>query len=468
MSRAAPVGIAALAFAAAIALWLRATAPADVPPRLPGQEERIALPAPPPSRESANPGRRLTGDGVPSATLTGAWFQFRGPDRTNIVRDTPPLARTWAPGEPRVLWSVEVGEGYAGAAITNGCVYLLDYDREREEDALRCLSLDDGREVWRYTYTVRIKRNHGMSRTVPAVTDRFVVSLGPMGHVHCLDAHTGELVWRYDLVREFGTEIPPWYAGQCPLVEGDRVILAPGADPLMMAVDLASGQILWRTPNPGDWAMTHSSVVPMDLAGGRQYLYCTTRGVVGVSAADGRLLWTYPGWTIKLATIASPVPIGDGRVFLSGGYNSGAAMIQVRPGRDGSWTVEELFRLKATVFGSEQHTPILYEGHLYGIIPSRELACLDLEGRRLWTSGPAHRFGSRGLGPYLLADGLLFVLTDEGTLHLIEATPAGYNELARADLLNGHEAWGPMAMASGRLVLRDLTTMLCVEVPTAR
>ena len=473
MMRTATVSLATLTFSAAIALWLRYTGPAPVSPRLPGQEQRLDLPARPAVATMTNPGTLVPGEGEPSTTLLGTWPQFRGADRTNTVRDAPSaqsprrLARVWSEGEPRILWSVEVGEGYAGAAIANGCVYLLDYDREKEEDALRCLSLDDGREVWRYTYSVRIKRNHGMSRTVPAVTDRFVVSLGPMGHVHCLDARTGELIWRYDLVGEFGVEIPPWYAGQCPLIDGDRVILAPGADPLMMAVDLATGRIAWRTPNPGGWGMTHSSIMPMDLGGERQYLYCTTRGVVGVSAADGRVLWTYPGWTIKLATVASPLPIGDGRIFLSGGYNSGAAMIRLRPVAGGAWSVEEVFRLRATVFGSEQHTPILHEGHIYGMIPSREFACLDLEGNRLWTSGPARRFGSRGLGPYLLADGLLFVLTDEGALHLLDASPDRYNELGSAQPLHGHEAWGPMAMASGRLVLRDLTSLVCLEVPVA-
>jgi len=395
----------------------------------------------------------------------GSWPQFRGADRTNIVRDAGRLARSW-PGESlRVLWKLEVGEGHAGAAIHNGRVYLVDYDREKQEDAIRCLSLTDGSEIWRYTYSGKIKRNHGMSRTVPAVNDDYVVAIGPKCHVHCLDAESGQLIWKMDMKDQFRAEVPPWYAEQCPLLEGDAVILAPGGDPLMMAVELCTGRILWKTPNPGGWGMTHSSAVPMDYNGSRQYIYCTTRGVAAVSARDGRILWTKPDRKMAMANVPSPVVVGEDPVFLSGGYNTGCVMIRLRGELDSIQT-EEVFRLKHTVFGADQQTPILSKGHIYGVIPGGKLACLDLNGNRLWTSGGANRFG---LGPFLLADGLLLVLHDQdGTLHLVEADPAGYRELARAKVLDGHDAWGPMAMASGRLILRDLTQLVCIEVPQQR
>jgi outer membrane protein assembly factor BamB len=300
-----------------------------------------------------------------------------------------------------------------------------------------------------------------MSRTVPAVNDRFVVSLGPMCHVTCLEARTGKLVWKFDLVKQFGATVPPWYAGQCPIIDGDAVILAPGGDPLMMAVELASGRVLWRTPNAGGWGMTHSSIMPMDYHGQRQYIYCTTGGVVGVSASDGQVLWRKPDWKIALAMVPSPLVIDGERVFFSGGYNNGSVMVRIKGDGDRLET-EELFRLKVAVFGADQQTPILYDGHIYGITPPGELACLDLDGRRLWSSAP-RRFG---LGPFILADGLLFALSDEdGTLHVAQASPSGYQELASAKLLEGNDAWGPIAVAAGRLILRDLTTMVCVELP---
>jgi len=466
MSRTASGGILVvgvlLAGGLAVGWWLGGSGAPALTERLPGQTVRMYRQTSTAPTTPANPGTLIPGTGRPS-TLAGSWPEFRGPRRDNIAHDAAGLLRTWPPGGPSVLWRIPVGEGHAGAVIHRGRVYLMDYDRERKEDAIRCLSLDDGREIWRYTYSVRVKRNHGMSRTVPAVTDEFLVAIGPKCHVTCLRAETGEPVWQKDLVRDFKTTVPPWYAGQCALIDGDVAVIAPGGDPLMMAVELATGRLRWRTPNPGGHGMTHSSIMWYDPKQGRQYVYCTTRGVVGVSAADGRLLWTYPDWRISIANIPSPIVIDGERIFLSGGYDAGSAMVRLI-GEGASWRVEPIFRLKPTVFGSEQQTPIYYEGHLYAILPNKELACLDLTGRLRWTSGPQHRFG-HGLGPFLLADGTLLVLNDRtGTLVLVSADPTGYNELASAKVLTGHDAWAPMALAAGRLILRDLTELVCLDV----
>ncbi|HNT37024.1 MAG TPA: PQQ-binding-like beta-propeller repeat protein, partial [bacterium] len=202
------------------------------------------------------PGRLASGIGVPSSGDTGAWPQFRGAHRDGVATGSP-IREGFPEDGPEVLWRISVGEGHAGAAIHSGCVYLLDYDEQAREDVVRRLALWNGEDIWRYSYPVRIKRNHGMSRTVPAVNDEYVVTIGPMGHVHCLKAASGELVWSKDLTRDYGTRIPEWYAGQCPLIEPDRVILAPvGKKYLMTAIDLATEEAIWETPNDLGWEMT--------------------------------------------------------------------------------------------------------------------------------------------------------------------------------------------------------------------
>jgi len=406
-------------------------------------------------------GTLVEGDGRPS-DVSGAWPRFRGARFDGIADDGVPLSRTWAEGGPERLWTAEMGEGHAGATVLEGRVYVLDYDRETSTDALRCLSLDDGAEIWRFSYPVSVKRNHGMSRTVPAVTERFVVGLGPKCHVFCLDAKTGESYWLRDMVREDGATVPPWYAGQCPLIDQGRAILAPGGKALLMAIDCASGEVLWRSPNPRGWKMTHASIMPMELAGQKMYVYCGSGGVAGVAAEDGKILWDTTDWKISIATVPSPVVLPGGKIFFSGGYNAGALMLQVEKQGD-RFTTKTLFRLKAKQFGSTQQTPILYEGHLYGVREKdKQLVCLDLEGKELWASGAANKFG---LGPYLVADGLIYVLDDFGLLTMAEATPEAYKPLGQFQAFeDGHDAWGPMALVAGRLILRDLTRMTCRDV----
>lgn len=434
--------------------------------RLPGQDDEPP-PAATPDDEAPITGRLTRSDGVP-ADLPGQWPGFRGPGFDNIVLDATPLAAQWPQRGPRQLWSLEVGEGFAGVAIRAGRVYLMDYDREGQSDAIRCLSLADGKEIWRYAYTVKVKRWHGMSRTVPAVTERYVVTVGPKCHVTCVDAVSGEFLWMIDMVREYGTKVPQWYTSQCPLIEEGRAILAPaGPDCLMMAVDCASGEVVWQTPNPDGWVMTHSSVVPMSYADERFYVYCGGSseggGVVGVSATDGRVLWQTDQWRTRI-NVPLPVVVGENRLFLSAGYGQnkyGCAMLSLSKTGD-EYQAALDFLYPPSVFGSMQQTPVFYENHVYGVGMNKQLVCLDLEGNEVWNSTSEHTFG---FGPYLLAQGRLYILDDDGLLTLVSATPSGYNELDQTPVFEeGVECWGPMAMVGGRLILRDLTRLVCIDV----
>jgi outer membrane protein assembly factor BamB len=421
------------------------------------------------------PGEPIPGDGRPS-NIAAAWPWFRGPSRDAVSPETLPLERKWPEAGPKRLWQVELGEGYAAAAISGGRVYVLDHvddpqadalnlpsEKNRSADVLRCLSLDDGREIWRNSYRVIVPQNHGMSRTIPAVIGRYVVTLGPMCHVVCWDAETGKSLWMIDLVQDYGAKVPEWYAGQCPLYDAaaDQLVLAPGGKALLIAVDYKTGNVRWKCPNPLGWNMTHSSIVAMEIAGTRMYAYCGSGGVVGVSADDGSILWQTSDWRIATATCPSPVAVGDGRLFLSGGYNAGAMMLRVEKQSDG-WAAKTQWRLSHKEFGSEQQTPIFYQGHIYGVRQNdKQLVCVNLEGQVLWQS-KKDKFGA---SPYIIADGLIYALSDHGSLTMAEATPDAYRPLAQAQVIeDGVDCWGPLALAGGRLVLRDLTRMICLEV----
>ncbi len=460
-----PMAVAAAGVLCVAHLWISA----DAAPQL---EQRVPIASNTPGESSGEEGdilaraeltdftRMPIAASPPDLNQPGAWPQFRGPDLDAIAKVNVTLSRDWSAQGPPVLWSVHLGEGYAGAAVLDGRVFVADYDQDKQGDAVRCFSLADGQEIWRFFYPVKVKRNHGMSRTVPAVTDKYVVSLGPKCHVSCLDVATGEVKWFLDLVRDFGATVPAWYAGQCPLIEDGKVILGVGGEALMMAVDLETGQTVWQTPNPRGWEMTHSSIVPVEFAGRRMYVWCASGGVVGVSADDGTLLWEMPDWQIRIANVPTPLPVGEGRIFLSGGYNAGAMMLKLSE-QDGQISAAPEFELDPEVFGSPQHTPILYEGHIYGVRPDEQLVCLDLEGNVVWTSGSTTKFG---LGPYTIVNGLIYLLDDHGLLTLAEAQSGQYVQLAQAQVLHGIDAWGPMAVAENRLILRDLTEMICLDI----
>lgn len=445
-----------------LAAWLSLGRIAPLPKREPGQDGTPAAAA---GRQTGTlvAGQPIRGEGQ-AGTIRGSWPAFRGAKRDGICEDATKLARTWPAEGPPVRWQLEVGEGYAAPAIADGRVYLIDYDETAQADTLRCLSLTDGREIWRNSYPASVARNHGMTRTIPVLAGDAVISIGPRCHTACWDANTGECRWLIDMVRQFGTEERQWYTGQCPLVDGEHVILAPcGPDSLLVAVDLKTGQVRWKTPNPRGWKMSHSSIMLMEFAGRRMYVYCGTGGTAGIAPETGAELWHEDSWIENFATSPSPVPLPGGRIFLSSGYGEIGAMLLQLQDTAGKLTATSAFTLTRKQFNSEQQTPILYRDHLYAVRKDGggKLVCLDLTGKVLWTSGQ-QKFGH---GPYLIADGLVLVLSENGLLAAVEATPEAYRLVASSQVLKkGREAWGPLALVGGQLIVRDLTRMACLDL----
>ena len=254
------------------------------------------------------------------SNLMGKWTRFRGADFDNIYKENIPLIDNWGDG-PKILWDVLLGEGHAAPVIYNGKVYILDYDENKKADALRCFALETGQQIWKRWYNVHVKRNHGMSRTVPAITDKYIVTIGPRCHVMCSDPQTGDFLWGIDLVKEYNAEVPFWYTGQCPIIDNDLAIIAPGGTSLVIAVDCATGEVVWKTDNPDQWKMSHSSIIPMTYGGKKMYVYAAVGGICGISAEGedrGKVLWK----TIDFAPAVvapSPVVLDDGKIFMAAG-----------------------------------------------------------------------------------------------------------------------------------------------------
>ena len=402
---------------------------------------------------------------------SSSWTNFRGANYDNICVNPGPLKNSWSDNQPVITWSVELGEGHAGPAVYSGKVYLMDYDEKKREDALRCFSLRDGKELWRRSYGVTLKRNHGMSRTIPAVNAEYVVTIGPRCHVMCVKRESGDLLWGIDMAKQFKSEVPLWFTGQCPMIDNNKVILAPGGTAVMAAVDCATGKILWETPNPGNYKMSHSSVMPWTFNGKKMYVYSAVGGVLGISAEgtdEGKILWQSTAWNHAVVAPA-PVCFPDGKVFLSAGYGAGSMMIRVVPAATG-YSVQVLKEyFPKDGMASEQQTPVVWNGLMYGIQPKdagplrNQLICVNPDDvtKPIWTSGKDGRFG---LGPYLIADNKMYILSDDGTLTMIMPDGKKFTRLAQKKLFDGSDAWAPMALVDGRLLLRDSKTMFCVTV----
>lgn len=454
-----------------IGWWLGYDSAADLVLHLPGMDGRPDV-LPEEKFERVEIGAFFSSfDGQP-ADLPGEWTGFRGNHLDAILHTQTNLKNTWPAEGPQILWSIALGEGHAAPAIKNGRLYILDYMEEEKADALRCFSLADGKEIWRRWYTVRIKRNHGLSRTIPAVTDQFVVTMGPRCHVMCVDAISGDLLWAFDFEKDFGTETPFWYTGQCPIIENDVAVLAPAGDSvLLMGVDCATGEILWQTPNTKKWNMSHSSITPMVLHGQKMYVYSAVGGLIAVEAEGenaGTILWESTLWTHSVIA-PSPLQISDNRIFLTAGYGAGSMVIQVDKTGE-QYSVQKVQEYKPSEgIASEQQTPIYTNGYLFSIQPKdagilrNQFVCYHPDDctELIYSSGREHRFG---LGPYVLADHKMYILDDEGLLTMAAFSISEFKILAQSKILEGPDAWGPLAIAGTRLLARDSHTLVCIEL----
>lgn len=404
--------------------------------------------------------------------LNETWTNFRGADFDNISKSPIKLVDNFGADGPKILWKMDLGEGHSGAAIWKGLAYILDYDEEERADVLRCVSLLDGKELWTRGYDVAIKRNHGMSRTIPAVTEDYIVTIGPKCHVMCLDRETGEMRWGLDIVKEYNNEIPFWYTGQCPIIDNDVAILATGGSALMVAVDCKTGEKLWETPNPNGYKMSHSSIMPYTFAGTKMYVYSSVGALTGVAADGpdaGKILWETNDWNHSVVA-PSPICMEDGKIFMTAGYGAGSRMLQLSE-NNGAFSIETTYAYKPKEgLACEQQTPVMWNGHLFGIVPKdggpnrNQMVCVHPSDTRkiVWSSGKEARFG---LGPYFIADNKLFILNDDGTLTIARPSTEKYIQLEQVNIIeHGHDAWAPFALADGYLLMRDSKTMVCIDL----
>ena len=386
------------------------------------------------------------------------WPQWRGPDRTDVSKESG-LLKQWPAQGPKQLWVFKnAGNGYSGPAIVGGKLFTMG-TRDGAE-ILLALDADTGKELW--TAKLGSILNNGWGdgpRGTPSVDGDRVYALSGQGNLICASADGGKVLWQHTM-KEFGGETPGWGYTESVLVDGDKLVCTPGgAKGAVIALNKKTGDLLWQSKEFTDGAQ-YASLIPADHDGVRQYIQLTMKHVAGISAADGKLLWSadFPGST---AVIPTPI-FHDDSVYVTAGYGAGSKLVKIGPQNNAS----EVYFNK--VMKNHHGGVILLDGHLYGYSDGPGWICQDFKsGKEVWAEKKA-----LGKGAIAYADGMFYCLTEDGgTVALIEASSKGWQEHGRFKLepqsakrSRSGRIWTHPVIAGGRLYLRDQELLSCYDV----
>jgi outer membrane protein assembly factor BamB len=400
-----------------------------------------------------------------TAASAADWPQWLGPERNGISAETD-LLKSWPASGPQTLWRQSLGRGFSGISISQGRAFTM-YAADKDEFIV-CLDAATGKELWRFRTDNYYREGQGGDgpRSTPTVDGDHVYVLSAQGKLYALQAADGKKIWSHDLKEEFGSEVPTWGFCTSPIVEGDLLyveaggkrnnfildfVFDPEAEATVVAFDKNSGAAQWIAL---DDKSAYSSPIAITVAGIRQLVFLTAYAAVGLSPQDGQVYWRYPWATRYDVNAATPVFIPPDKIFISSGYDKGAALVQLKTADEGL-EAEEVWMNR--VMKNHFSTSVLHQGYLYGF-DNAILTCIDPQtGTEKWKQR------GYGKGSLIIADGHLIILGDSGNLALVEATPAGYQEKATLQILQG-TCWTVPTLSDGRLYLRSENEIVCLDL----
>jgi outer membrane protein assembly factor BamB len=386
------------------------------------------------------------------------WPQWRGVNRDDICTETG-LLQQWPAGGPRLLWkATELGAGYSGLAVVGPHIYTAG--AKGEFTYVMALNAADGKQVWssKLGHTEAPGGFEG-PRGTPTVDGDLLFALDQSGALACFQTADGKLVWQKDFIKDFGGESPRWGFAESPLVDGDKLVITPGgSEGSIVALDKKTGTLLWRSQGFTD-EPHYSSLIIAEIAGVRQYIQLTSASVVGVAAADGKVLWR-AARKGNVAVVPTPI-YSDGYVYVSSGYGNGCNLFKVTAS-DGKFSASQVYANK--VMGNHHGGVIKVGGFLYGYSDGKGWTCQDFKDGQVRWQDKDHL----GKGSLAYADGRFYLRSEDkrGTIALIEATPTSYEEHGRFDQPDRSDknSWPHPVIAEGKLFLRDQDVLLCYQV----
>ncbi len=390
---------------------------------------------------------------TPARLLPAAyWADFRGPNRDGRYDETPILTQWPAAGLER-LWKQPIGGGYGSFVVADGQAFTIEQRRDKE--LVAAYDLRTGRELWTDSWPGLFQEFMGGDgpRSTPTWHDGRLYALGALGEFRCLDAATGRRLWSRNILKDNEAQNTPWGMAASPLVVDDKVIVLPGGPSgnSVVAYEKVTGKKIWGSL---DDKQAYTSPMLVTLAGKRQLLVVSAKRAMGLTVEDGALLWEFPWTTAYDVNAAQPIIVGPNRLFISAGYDHGAALVEVTVLGDG-YTARPVWENKR--MKNKFSSSVLHEGHIYGFDESI-LACVNAETGELKWKG-----GRYGYGQLLLASGHLVVSTEAGDVVLVKATPERHEELGRFSAIEG-KTWNVPAIADGNLLVRNATEMACFRI----
>lgn len=395
----------------------------------------------------------------PLAVTAGDWPGFRGPKRDGIVTGVK-LGENWESQPPKELWRHPVGLGWSGFAVVGN--YAFTQEQRGENECVVCYRLDNGEEVWVHADKAKLSIVAANGGDGPHATPQFhdgqIYTYGGTGLVNCLDAITGVKVWQRNAFRDAAKdENSPianieWGASGSPLVIDDLVIVNPGGEQekSLIAYDRHNGNIVWAN---GDYIAGYASPQLATIHGVRQVVMFHGKGITGHDLADGRQLWNRDWKNGPLVNAAQPI-VFDATIIFGCGYGVGSAKIAVE--FDGNtWSIKELW--KSPKFRPKFNDFVLKDGYLYGLDDSI-LTCVDIA-----TGKPKWKKGRYGYGQLQLVDDVLLILSEQGELVQVAATPDGHREITKFTALDPI-TWNHFAIAHGKLLVRNGHQAACFEL----
>ncbi len=408
--------------------------------------------------------------GLPTGVQGDDWPTFRGSNRTAVAPDKN-LLTSWPESGPKLVWQMEgAGRGYSSMAIVGDKIFTLGDALSTkpgdEDEYLIAFDRATGKQLWA-TKTgpawKEMNEDWHNSRSTPTVDGDLVYVITPKGVLVACQTNTGKEVWRKDLVGEIGgKKADPWGFSESVLIDGNQLVCTPGGEQAtMVALNKKTGALLWKAVRPGDIGAGHASIVISEIGPTRVYVQTTGSGVLGVSAKDGKLLWSYP---IEKTTAVIPTPIVRGDlVFFTVGYGRGGALLQQVGGTNGLVDIKEIYPLNPKL-GNKHGGMVLLGDLLYGDADDRGTPiCADLMTGDIKWKGRGPGSGSTVV---IGGDGMLYMQFQDGELALVKADPSEYQVVSHFKIPSKSERphWAHPVILDGKLYLRAQDEIFCYDI----